>query len=84
MCLVKSLPEKYEPVIQSLNHGKLKLRYDEVTTAWRSEEFRKMDREEISKEGSEKVIFAKEISNGKSLVEVGSLGLSQKLTQDMI
>lgn len=32
VCLVNSFLEKYEPMIQSLIHGKAKLRYDEVMT----------------------------------------------------
>lgn len=57
--------KKYEPIIQSSIHGKSKLKYEEVTNALRSNEFWNIDREEIFKEGNEKVLFAKEKLNGK-------------------
>ncbi|KAL8144035.1 LOW QUALITY PROTEIN: hypothetical protein V2J09_017067, partial [Rumex salicifolius] len=50
LCFVYSLPEKYEHVIKSLIHGKDELIYNEVTTSLHSEEFRKMDRDDISRE----------------------------------
>lgn len=51
-CLVNFLSEKYESIIKSLIHGKDKPTYDEIVTALRSEEFRKMDRDDISREDS--------------------------------
>ena len=59
LCLINSLPEKYEPVIKALMHGKDKMTYAEVTTALRSEEFRKMDREDLSSEANSDLLLAR-------------------------
>ncbi|XP_026382666.1 probable fatty acyl-CoA reductase 5 [Papaver somniferum] len=50
---------QYEPVIKALMHGKDKMTYAEVTTTLRSEELRKMDREDLASEANNDLLLAR-------------------------